>query len=176
VKGQVEGLAEAYAMFGNIDRTAHEQAAELIEIIGAEVLSAQERDVAKRTGSLAAALSMRLQPQDLKARIGLLIGSREAASINGRRRKALAGGPFHGRFVEYGRRAQTVLVTRRIKRRKVRGNGRTSKRRVVYDGKAYSMKVKAMAPRPFVHKDRPEIRAEQRIATFWATMLDMGAA
>jgi hypothetical protein len=163
-------------MFGRIGATAAEDAAELIEIIGTEVLAAQNRDVAKRSGALAAALSMRFKSEELTARIGLLIGGRDASRSNGRNRSSVAGGPFYGRFVEYGRRAQTVLVTRRIKRRKIRGNGRTSKRRVLYDGKAYSMKVKAMAPRPFVHKDRPEIRAEQRIATFWAQVLDRNGA
>jgi hypothetical protein len=33
------------------------------------------------------------------------------------------------------------------------------------------MKVRAMAPRPFIYVDRPEIHAEQRLASFWSQVL-----
>lgn len=166
---RIDGLAETYSMLGAIPEAARDQVAVEMAFIGYEVLAAQKRDVAKDTGELESALSLKLELDELRVRIGLL-NVREASKFNGQRLKATGNQAYHGRFVEHGRRAQTVLVTRRLKR-KVTGNGRTSKRRVIYDGKPYSMKVKAMAPRPFVHKDRPEIRAEQRLANFWAEVL-----
>jgi hypothetical protein len=167
---QVDGLAETYALFGRIPEEAREQVGVEMARIGYEILRAQKRDVAKDTGALEAGLSLLLQLEELRVRIGLLLGGRDAYKFNGRTRKSRDGGPFYGRIVELGRRAQTVLVTRGLKR-KVRGNGRTSKRRVIYEGKPYSMKVKALAARPFVHRDRPEIRPEQRLAAFWSEVL-----
>jgi hypothetical protein len=167
---RVQGLSETYAFLGGIPAAAQHELADEIGRISRDVLAAQKADVAKDKGELQAGLSYQLITEELRARVGLLLGGRGAYSFNGRKRKGIAGGPYHGRFVEHGRRAQTVLVTRRLKR-KVTGNGRTSKRRVIYEGKPYKMKVKAMAPRPFVHKDRPEIGAEQRLSNFWAGVL-----
>ena len=58
---------------------------------------------------------------------------------------------FYGRIVELGRKAQVVSVTRRA-------------------GVApYKMRVRAMAPRPFVYKRRPELRTKlrNRLSAFW---------
>ena len=166
---QIDGMAETYAMLGALPQAAQEQIGVEMAIIGYDVLRAQQADVARDTGALAQALSLKLELDQLRVRIGLL-NVRNAQKFNGRSRAAVAGGPFYGRFVEYGRRGQTVTVTRHLKR-SIKGDGRTSKRRVIFKGKPYSLKVKAMAPRPYVHKDRPEIRAEQRLANFWAEVL-----
>jgi hypothetical protein len=40
----------------------------------------------------------------------------------------------------------------------------------------YSLKVRAMAPRPFIYVERPEIHAEQRLASFWSQVLGNAGA
>jgi hypothetical protein len=160
----VQGLSEAYAYLGGIPAAARHELVDEIGKISRDVLAAQRADVAKDTGALQGKLSVQLITEQLRARVGLLgVKNQRTGASN-------YGKGFYGLIVEKGRSAQTVLVTRRLKR-KITGNGRTSKRQVIYQGKPYKMKVKAMAPRPFVHKDRPEIRAEQRLSNFWAEVL-----
>lgn len=156
---KVQGLAEANAFMGAIPVAARHEFADMAGKIGRDVLAAQKRDVAKRTGKLEAGLSLALLTEQLRVKVGLLGIKRGRSSL------------FYGILVETGRKAQTVLVTRRLKR-KVRGNGRNgTKRPVSYEGKPYPMQVKALAARPFIHKDRPEIRAEQRLADFWSQVV-----
>lgn len=175
---RVDGLAESYSLLGRIPDAARDQVAVEMAIIGYEVLAAQKRDVAKETGALAAGLSLKLEIAELRVRIGL-IGIR-ARSRSAVRRAQKAGRPagesygslYYGRFVEFGRRGQTVLVQRR---RRVGGRlrvGSNRRKRSEDIATTYSMKVKPMAARPFVHVDRPEIRAEQRLAEFWTEVLD----
>ena len=162
----VEGLEESIDFFGRLDEAAREQLGVEMAIIGYDVLAAQKRDVAKATSALASGLSLLLKLDELRVRVGLLLR-------NANRKKSSL---FYGWFVERGRRAQTVLVTRKLKRR-VTGNGRYgTKRKVHYEGKPYKMRVKAMAPRPFVHVDRPEIQAESRLARFWAEVIGRAEA
>lgn len=175
---RLDGLAETYSLLGAIPQAAREQVGVEMALIGREVLTAQRRDVAKRSGALEGGLRIEGRLEELRLRIGL-IGIKSRARFNpllARQPGVNFGSLYYGRFVEFGRRGQTVLVTRRIKDRKITGNGRTSARQVAYGGKAYSMKVKAMAARPFVHKDRPEIRAEQRLANFWSQTLGKAEA
>jgi hypothetical protein len=150
----VQGLAETYALFDRIPQSADEQLTRLVVDIGLDVLGAQQRDVAKRTGTLASGLSIQADPGQHRARVGLL-------GTTGRSKY------YYGRFVEFGRRAQTVIVQRR---RRTGGKLRLnrSRRKMAEDIAAtYSMHVSPLAPRPFVHVDRPEIRTEQRLAAFW---------
>jgi hypothetical protein len=164
----VQGLAESYSLFERLPSAAHEEMAVELAIIARELLVAQEQDVARATGELAGALGFQLLLNRLKVKVGLLLGGRAAGKFNGRQRKELAGGPFYGRFVEFGRRAQTVLVTRRLKR-KVKGNGRNGNgRRVIYQGKPYTLRVKAQAPRPFVTQPLLQQVADNHLSEFWA--------
>ena len=170
---KVQGLAEVYSTLDRLPSAAHEEMAVELAIIGRELSAAQHQDVAKDTGALDQALSFQLVLDRLKVRVGLLRGGRAAGSFNGRQRKAIAGGPFYGRFVEFGRKAQTVLVTRRLKKRTLKGNNRNgNRRRTIYQGKPYKMRVKAMAPRPFVLQPMLEQVADAHLADFWANVLD----
>lgn len=161
---RVDGLAESYALLGAIPDAAREQLAGGIETIASDVLAAQRRDVAKRTGALAAGLSLDLQIDALRARVGLLGTAARSASA---KRRALRQGRavgrnygdlYYGRFVEYGRREQVVNVRR--------GS----------NGRPYRMHVSALVARPFVHVDRPEIDVEQRLADFWSGVLAKAGA
>lgn len=156
----VQGLAETYSMLGRLPDAAKEQLGVEMARIGYEVLAAQKRDAPKATGFGASQLSLSIDIEALRLRVGLF-GSKYRKGLDA----------YYLRFHEFGRRAQTVLVTRHLKRR-VTGNGRTSKRRVIYEGTPYKMRVRAMAKRPFIHVDRPEIRIEQRLANFWSIVTE----
>jgi hypothetical protein len=188
-RNSVQGLAETYSLFGALAEAARDEMALELAQIGGELLEAQQADVARKTGTLAGALEKQVLTDRLKVKVGLLSGAREARKFNGRQRKAVAGGPYYGRIVEGGRSAQTVLVTRRIKKRRVQGNGRNTKRTVVYDtakkrlrrssspnrgtfvGDAYKLRVKAKAARPFVAQPLFQQVAENHLSEFWAKLL-----
>lgn len=180
----VRGLAEANARFDFLPEAAKEQMGVEVAIIARDVLGAQRRDVAKDTGLLRGALTIQAQIERLRARVGLL-------GKNGRGAGRRIGNAFYGRFVEFGRRAQTVVVTRRS-RRKIKGNGRSTARQISYPtapsarlrrrgpnkgtpiGSPYKMSVKALTARPFVRVDRPEHNFEPRLAAFWAGLVARG--
>lgn len=173
---QVEGLAQTLDMFGVIPEAARDQLAVELGIIGYEVLRAQKRDVAKDTGELEAGLALKLYLDELRVRIGLLglrARSRSAqrrAQKQGRTAPRSYGGLFYGVIVEKGRKAQVVNVIRGSGGSKARSARRRSEQGLPAR-KPYKMRVKALAPRPYVHKDRPELRAEQRLAAFWGEVL-----
>ncbi len=185
----VQGLAEAYALFDHLPTAAHEEMAVELGIIARELSAAQHADVPRDTGALDNALTYELLLDRLKVKVGLLRGARGARTFNGRTFNGKAGGPFYGRIVENGRSAQTVLVTRRIKKRRVTGNGRTSKRQVSYAtpkrklrqrsspnagtfvGDPYKLRVKAQAGRPFVAQPLLVEVAESHLSDFWADAL-----
>lgn len=173
---RVRGLAEANSLLGALPAAARHELADEIGRIGRDVLAAQQRDVARDSGELQAGLSLQLLTDELRVRVGLLNTRPGRSKL------------YYGRFVENGRRAQTVLVTRHLKR-KVRGNGKTSARRMAYEatghrlrkrgpnagtpvGSAWKMRVRAMGARPYVYKDRPEIDVAQRLADYWGRTID----
>lgn len=178
---RVQGLAETYSLLGAIPQAAREQVGVEMARIGYEILAAQKRDVAKDTGALAAGLSLVAQIEELRLRVGLI--GVKARSQSALRRAAKAGRPpgesygglYYGRFVEYGRRAQVVNVVRGTTNSKALSAAQ-KRARGAAPRKPYKMRVRAMAPRPFVHVDRPEIRFEQRIANFWSEVLGKAGA
>jgi hypothetical protein len=123
--------------------------------IAADALAAQRRDAPVKTGSVKGALSIAEVLDRLKVRIGLIGPSAKKY--------------FYARIIEYGRRAQVV----RVIRRKFRSVGR-SRRRAAGVAASYALRVKAMAPRPFVRKDRPDLDelTTRRLAEFWSRTLD----
>lgn len=186
----VQGLAEVYALFDQLPTAAHEEMAVELGVIARELSAAQHADVARDTGALDNALSYELLLDRLKVKVGLLRGARGASTFNGRSFKGKAGGPFYGRIVEHGRAAQTVLVTRRIKKRRVVGNGRNgTTRRVIlatpkrklrrrsspnagtFVGDPYKLRVKAKEGRPFVAQPLLVEVAESHLSNFWADAL-----
>ena len=170
-RSRVEGLDQALAMLDGLPDVAREEMGVEMAILGREILAVQKADVPKDKGDLAAALSLRLMIDRLKVRVGLHRRSKQSYSFNRGRRRA-TGIPFYGRIVEFGRKAQTVLVTRRIKRRSARGNNKNgNRRRNVYEGKPYKMRVKAMAGRPYVAQPMLQDAAELHFADYWAKVL-----
>lgn len=190
---KVDGLAETYSLFDQLPQAAEDELAVEMAILGREILAAQHADVAKDTGALGAALSLQLLLDRLKIRVGLI--GRDARKVNGRTYKARTGGPFYGRFVEFGRSEQTVVVTRRIKQRRLKGNNRQGNtRRTQFGGASerlrrrgpnrgtpigspYKMRVRGMGKRPFVAQPLLHDAASSLLSDFWANALRrLGAA
>jgi hypothetical protein len=186
-RDRVRGLAEANALFNNLPAAAAHELADTIGRIARDVSAEQQAAVAKKTGHLRGGLVVQLLTERLQARVGLL------GIAGGPRSKAVLGSRYYGRFVNFGRMAQTVLVTRRLKRR-IKGNGRNgTKRRVIYEGastrlrrrgpnkgtpigSAYKMKVRAQEAREFVRLPKAEAVAVQQIADFWSRTLPAAGA
>lgn len=179
---EIRGLAEANAFLHGLPIAAAHELADLIGRVSRDVSAAQQEATPSVTGHLRGGLTVQLLTERLRARVGLL------GIKGGRRSKAVLGDRYYGRFVNFGRKAQTVLVTRRLKRR-VTGNGRNgTKRRVIYEGAStrlrrrgpnkgtaigspYKLRVKARAAREFVHLPAAQAIAAQRIADFWSRVL-----
>jgi hypothetical protein len=179
-QSRVDGLSGAIALLDqSIPEAARDELAVEMGILGREVLAAQRADVARDTGSTAQALTLQLLVERLKVRIGLIRGSSSRGSRNN----------FVGRLIEFGRKAQTVLVTRRVKRRRIRGNGTESARRVEYlgakkrrrprsspnagsfIGDPYKLRVRAQGARPFIAQPELQGAAELQLADYWAKVL-----
>lgn len=183
----IEGLAETYSLLDQMPHAAQDELAVEMAILGREILAAQQADVAKDTGKLSAALSLQLLLERLKIRVGLI--GQAARTFNGRSYKARTGGPFYGRFVEFGRAAQTVLVTRRIKQRRLIGNNRKgSTRQTIFGGASkrlrrrgpnrgtpigspYKMRVRGKEARPYVAQPLLQEAASSVLADFWSNAL-----
>ena len=78
---------------------------------------------------------------------------------------------YYGRFVEFGRRAQTVRVTRGTT---VSTKSASTRRRIkkgLTVRKPYTMRVSAMAPREFIYLPDIESRVSKRTADFWSEVL-----
>lgn len=159
---RVQGLADAAAMFEMIPHQAEQELVVELGLIGRDLLAEQRSLAPVRTGELSAALALAVLVDQLRLRVGLI--NRKVS-------------PFYGRIVEFGRRAQTVLVQRR---RRVEGRLRSSRGRKRAEDIAatYALHVKARAPHPFV--DPPGLNLEgaasQRLATFWANVLSRSGA
>ncbi|WP_230630693.1 hypothetical protein [Sphingomonas sp. Leaf37] len=185
----IRGLAETYSLLDRLPSAAHDELAVELAIVARELSAAQHQDVPKASGELDRALTYQLLLERLQIKVGLLRGARAGGTFNGRQRKAVAGGPFYGRMVEGGVAAQTVLVTRRIKKRTKRGLGRgkgthttyhTPKRRLrrssspnrgTYVGDPYKLRVKAQSARPFVAQPLLVEVAENHLSEFWANAI-----
>lgn len=169
---KLRGLAEANALFDSLPPDAEAQLAVEMAIIGRETLAAQRALVPVDTGELKGDLGLQLLLDQLKVRVGLLIGGRDAGKLNGRARRGRSGGPFYGRIVQFGRAAQTVIVTRKAGLKRLLGNNRKGNtRRGVYERKPYKMKVKAMAARNFVFVPGAAETAMGQLAEFWSRLL-----
>jgi hypothetical protein len=154
---RVQGLASVYALIDKLPEAARKELGSELPAIGQDILAAQRADVAKQTGALSAGLSVQYLVDQLRLRVGLI-------DLKGSRAKL-----YYGRFVEYGRKAQVVLARRR------RVGGRVVARALAA---SYTMRVTALAPRPFVQVVRPDLdtKIANRLANFWSSSIDRAAA
>src|SRR5204863_297303 len=135
----VQGLAETYALFDALPEAAKEEMVDLLSDVTSEIHNLQEGLAPNRTGATRAALTWQDLIDRLKVRIGLI-------GLKGR------GAPWYARIIEYGRRAQIVMVQRR--KIGTRLNGLRNRRKRAEDiASTYALRVSALAPRPFVRID-----------------------
>ena len=174
----VRGLASTVSMLDALPVAAKHELADLLGKIGRDVLADQRAHTPSDTGNLRAGLSLQLLTNQLKVRVGLLGVAATSKSAQRRAQQAGGGDPrnlgdiYYGRFVEFGRSAQKVVVTRRrAGAPKVLRNGRKRLEDLI---KPYVLTVKPMAPRPFV--ELPDADLDQavdgRLAAFWDKTLD----
>jgi len=175
---RLEGVELVLRQFDTIPQAAREQLGVEMGIIGREFRDAQRAAAAEDTGALKAGLSVWLMLDQLRVRVGL-IGSR-----NRRSRRRSFGDLFYGRIIEFGRKAQKVVVQRRRRVAADLGGGksaqilRTSRRRkLAADITAtYTMNVKALPARPFIFVPNADEIAAQRLADFWSNTLARAGA
>lgn len=142
-------------------------ASTVLDPAGDELLSAMRADVPRRRGRLAAGLSKKLLRRSLKLRVGLI-----GKPINRRL--------FYGWIVELGRKAQTVIASRKGAHRAVGGRiaGRRMRALAAGTSGVYRMRVRAMPARHFVYSRRTELRGSinKRLNAFWNKTLAKAAA
>lgn len=155
---KVEGLAESASLLGAIPDAAREQMGVELGLIGRDVLNLQRAAVPIRSGDLRGGLTLKLLIDALRVRVGLLDLKKGRSPL------------YYGRFVNYGRKAQTVIVQRR---RRVNGKLRSSRgRKNSADISAtYKLNVKAEAAHPFIEVDFDEVAAVQRLRSFWDSVI-----
>jgi hypothetical protein len=129
----------------------------------------------KRTGALSSAINFKVYPKSLALRVGIIgRAARSRSTIRKYRRqgKSVAevrnlNGLFYGRVLNFGRRAQVVLVQRRRRVEAAIGLGhnrgilRTERGRKVAEDivSTYRMNVPAIAPKRFVTGLAPDLRS-----------------
>lgn len=93
----------------------------------------------RRTGSLRAAVKWKVFPRTLRLQAGFLGNKSTRTRV------------FYARILDLGRRAQTVVVTRRQKVLRALGNNRNgNNRRFIRAGQPYKLRVRAIAAKRFV--------------------------
>jgi len=172
---RVRGLAAAFSTLDALPVAARGELQELLVDIGLDLLAAERRDVPKDTGNLYRTLTAVIE--ELRVRVGLIGAAARSRSALRRARKSGNADPrnygagFYGRIVNFGRRAQTVVVQRR---RRVNGALRSSRGRKRAEDIAatYTMHVRARAAVPFITGQQfLQNRLAQRVANFWASAL-----
>ncbi|MCP3729255.1 hypothetical protein M9978_02340 [Sphingomonas sp. MG17] len=179
MRSRIDGVNAVLSTFDALPEAARDEMAVEIGLISREISAAQKADVPTLTGATQAALTFQLQLEQLRSRVGLLKGSSSRGSRNN----------FVGRMIEHGRDAQTVLVTRRVKKRRITGNGTESKREVAYlgpkkrrrprsspnrgtfVGDPYKLRVRAKAARPFVAQPILQDVGQQHLSEYASRLL-----
>lgn len=162
------GLAAADQLLGRLEGHTRDELGVELATVGRDLLAIQRADVAKDTGALQAGLSLALVVQDLRLRVGLLGTKRGRSKL------------FYGRVVEFGRVAQTVLVTRTARRaaKVALGGKRGSRgeRKQQVAAKSYRLRVKALAPRPYIFVAGAQELVSNQLSNFWAGVLERAGA
>lgn len=164
VTERVQGLAEQLALFDALPDAAKDELGLLIGGFALDVLGDQRQFVPERTGALARGLSAQSQLEQLRAKIGLL------GLVKGQ------GKLWYGRVVQFGRRAQVVLVSRRRVGASKRLRG--GRKRAEDIAATYSLRVSPLTARNFIYVDTGEQDAQlvNRLADFWSKSLTRAGA
>jgi hypothetical protein len=180
---RVQGLADSFSLMDGLPKAAELEAARDIAAIGKLALDAQKRLVPKDTRRLEQGLTLQTLIGQLRVRAGLFgIPARSRGALRASQRDGKArlnlGSLFYGIIVNFGRRAQTVIV----QRRKVGARGlRNGRKRAEDIATTYSLPITPIGPREFIDvldvDSSVDAQVSNRLATFWTrTLNDLGAS
>jgi hypothetical protein len=164
-----EAMIANQAFFAALPQAAREELTVTLGEIGRDVLEIQQSAVPVYTGParkdveaglLKRSLTVAEAIESLRVRIGF------PALQKGRSRL------FYAIIQHYGRKAQTVQVTRGDNRQRGKWRVRMQDGRALAyrptPARSYSMRVRAMAGTPFVHvEERADAAIDRRLADFW---------
>jgi hypothetical protein len=173
VKGKVKGAAGVRKLLRALPDAARDGMADVLDDYGSKALAAMRQDVAFKTGFLRSRLSKNLSRKSLRLKVGF-VGKRANSAIKPKGDQ-FVGKQFYGRFIEFGRKAQTVTVRRRRKGAKGLRNG-TKKAEDI--AATYQLRVKEMGARPFVFKKRTALRSDltTSLNKYWDNVLSAAAS
>jgi hypothetical protein len=140
---------------------------EMMDGIGSEMLAEMIAAAPSRTGALRAGLSKRVSPKTMRLRVGI-IG------------RAVARRLFYGRIINFGRKAQTVTVSRKGAHLAIGGRSIGRRARALSAGTkgVYRLRLSAIPANPFVTGVGRSLRrkiAGPRIDAFWGRALASAA-
>jgi hypothetical protein len=137
VRSQLQGVASVRKLIRQLPSAVKDEMADILVDVSPDFLGAAKADAPVRTGALRDALGAKVLKASLRLRVGLL-GKRTNADF------------FYGRIVEFGRKAQTVVIKR--------GPRAGAK-----------MQVRAIQPRHFVFAKRANLRERlnNRLGSVW---------
>ena len=159
---RLDGEREVETLFDALPAAAQDELSVRLGKIGAGVLALQQALAPVRTGKTRRSLTVKEELEKLRVKIGIFSG----ADLGTSKRKGLSG-LFYARIQNYGRRAQTVWVTRGTL---ASPKSATTRRKHNLGGlrKPYALRVRAMPGRHFVDvQDRIGDVADRYLARFW---------
>lgn len=165
---RIRGDRSFRRILAKMPEAIREEMLTMMDQAGDEMLAIQKANAPQRTGAVQRALSKRLLRGTLKLRVGLV-----GKPIN---RKL-----FYARIVELGRKPQTVVAIRNsvatLKTARAYGGRSNNYKALALSKKlkgAYSMKIKGMAPRPFIRSAKVTAVRDTmggRLDKFWGKAL-----
>lgn len=168
-------------MLDRLPQAAQDELQQTLVDIGLDLLAAERRDVPKDTGFLYRNLTAVIDR--LRLRVGLIgVAARSKSALRAARRSGNPdprnyGDAFYGRFVNFGVRAQTVIVRRRKASLKRMRSGQKRLGRARELKETWTMHVNARAAVPFITGQVfLQNRMAQRVADFWSRSLAKAGA
>lgn len=140
------GGKSAKRLVKNIPEAMRSEMAGILDETGNELLAAMKARTPRRTGKLESAIQKKVYPKTLRLRVGLFAGVRKKLGL------------FYAHILEFGRKAQTVTISR--------GPRAGAK-----------MRVSALPARHFVTGPlgEPRIAARRKIKGVWERVLKRAA-
>nr|WP_276616577.1 HK97 gp10 family phage protein [Sphingomonas sp. SFZ2018-12] len=141
-----KGVAQIRRLLKRLPENVRVEIAAALESSGRSILAAMRAKAPRRTGALAAGLKMKVFPRTLRLRVGFIATPRGRAKL------------FYARILEFGRRSQTVTVSRR----------RTGAAKRLVSGRkpagdlvsVYQLRVRPLQGRRLVYGRYPELRRD----------------
>lgn len=144
---KLQGVRSTRRLLRNIPDTARAEVVHVLQDAGPRIARVMQGRTPRRTGALQAGIKWKLTPKTLKLQIGLLGTKRGRAKL------------FYGYILNFGRKAQTVMIKRGPR-------------------KGHPMNVSRIAPKHFVTGAMPDLRNTLRtdLQGIWKRILTKAAS